>query len=71
MWQNHLKFKHFSDTLQVHPCKLGHDAHVMDDHSRACTQGSISSLLALYRHRSVAKYWLMDVAESPQVQTLL
>ncbi|WP_445777417.1 hypothetical protein [Shewanella sp.] len=52
----------FCDTPQVHPCKLGHDVHVMDGHSRAGTRGSMSSL---------PKYRFMDVAESPQVQTLL
>ncbi|MCL1112633.1 hypothetical protein L2703_03275 [Shewanella basaltis] len=38
----------FCDTPQVHPCKLGHDVHVMDGHSRAGTRGSMSSLLAVY-----------------------
>jgi hypothetical protein len=45
MWPNHLKGKRFCDTQRVHPCKLGHDVHVMDGHSRAYTRGSISSLL--------------------------
>ncbi|MCK8043999.1 hypothetical protein MSG37_03810 [Shewanella sp. 1CM18E] len=29
--------RHFRDTQQVHPWRLGHDVHVMDGHGRIYT----------------------------------